>query len=466
MSNIRIPLLAAAAAVAVVAPLTYGSDLSIGSVSNDLRVVNTAHLPGGDVVRLQQYIDGVKVFGGDVTRTQVNGKTVELGHTTKRGIGSFPAPKTDQVRSAAAKAVQKAEPKASQIKASKVESIWFDPTLWDMSGDNTAVPAYLVQVGGRESATEQGAWAAVVRASDNQTLAQWETHNDALSRTICDANSQAFDTSYGQPSDWQCGTAVRETRKEGQAATGVADVDKIYDYFGNTSALYAKVNWDLTDHIGLNGALRATVRGCDTQQCPYTNAFWDGQQMFFGDGLSTDDITGHELTHGVTQATNGLQYLNESGAINESMSDIMGMFVHIGNSSANRWKLGAGSSIGVIRDMQTPENYRQPSSYKGANWYSGSSDNGGVHTNSGVGNKADFLITDGGTFGGQTIKGLGVDKSFQIWWRVENTLTSSSNYAALGKALNTSCTALVGTAGITTADCAEVAKVVKATKIG
>ncbi|MBA8931796.1 Zn-dependent metalloprotease [Kutzneria viridogrisea] len=82
--------------------------------------------------------------------------------------------------------------------------------------------------------------------------------------------------------------------------------------------------------------------------------------MAFGEGVTTLDITGHELTHGVTQHVNGLKG-GYAQAINEGMSDVFGKFIAIkandpNATGANRWLLGVGSSIGQVRDMKNPAN--------------------------------------------------------------------------------------------------------------
>ena len=158
---------------------------------------------------------------------------------------------------------------------------------------------------------------------------------------------------------------------EGGPASSVQDVNQIYEYFGDTSDTYATLGTDLTELIGvdygdgLGKALRGTVRICVDGSCPFANAFWNGEQMAFGEGVSTDDITGHELAHGVTQNTSGLAYLWEAGAINESLSDIFGEIVDLTNGSAddtpaNRWLMGEGSSLGAIRSMSDPTQFDHP----------------------------------------------------------------------------------------------------------
>ncbi|MEU7142726.1 M4 family metallopeptidase [Nocardia sp. NPDC046473] len=307
-------------------------------------------------------------------------------------------------------------------------------------------------------------------------LDSWsETKN--LNRVVCDNANRRID-----PNNAGCGTgSIRSTRSEGQPASGIADVDKIYDYFGKTEQFYAQYTKvaNLTNLIGSDTgdgkgkALRGTVRLCTTTECPYRNAFWSGSYMAYGSGLTTEDITAHELTHGVTQHTNGLVYRNEPGAINESMSDVFGELTFLVdtanpcNTAANRWKLGVCSSIGVIRDMKNPKAYQDPDTYKGQYWYAGSGDSGGVHTNSGVGNRTASIITDGGTLNGVTVTGLGIPKTAALYWTTQTLLSSNSNYGALSTALKNACNTNVrnNTAGTTAADCVQVANATKATKL-
>jgi hypothetical protein len=93
-------------------------------------------------------------------------------------------------------------------------------------------------------------------------------------------------------------------------------------------------------------------------------------------------------------------------------------------------------------------------------------DGGGVHTNSGVNNKAAYLLTDGGTFNGKTVTGLGITKVAKIYYEAQaNLLTSASDYQDLHSNLQQACTNLIGTSGITAADCAEVKDAVDATEM-
>jgi len=135
----------------------------------------------------------------------------------------------------------------------------------------------------------------------------------------------------------------------------------------------------------------------------YQNAFWDGSVMTYGDGsgnnapLTSIDIAGHEVTHGLTTNTAGLIYQNESGALNESFSDIFGNSIErVQRPSQYDWTLGEDLNW-VIRDMENPNAHGDPHTYMGNHYYTGTQDNGGVHTNSGVQNFWFVLLADGGS---------------------------------------------------------------------
>jgi Zn-dependent metalloprotease/PKD repeat protein len=131
----------------------------------------------------------------------------------------------------------------------------------------------------------------------------------------------------------------------------------------------------------------------------FTNAFWDGQRMTYGDGgnrpFSTLDIAGHEVTHGLTNFTANLIYQDESGALNESFSDIFGKAIEFyARPGVFTWNIG--QDIGAFRDMSNPLRFNSPRNYKGNRWWTARGDNGGVHFNSGVQNHWFYLLVEGG----------------------------------------------------------------------
>ncbi|MFK8037892.1 MAG: M4 family metallopeptidase [Crocinitomicaceae bacterium] len=152
-------------------------------------------------------------------------------------------------------------------------------------------------------------------------------------------------------------------------------------------------------------ALKNYIHYNDGANATYNNAFWDGQRMTFGDGnggsttpLVSLDISGHEVTHGLTNFTANLIYQDESGALNESFSDIFGTCIENFARPTN-WNWTLGEDIGnIIRSVSNPGTYNDPDTYMGNNWVpAGGPDNGGVHSNSGVQNYWFYLLTDGGS---------------------------------------------------------------------
>lgn len=206
-------------------------------------------------------------------------------------------------------------------------------------------------------------------------------------------------------------------------------VEMTYDYY--------KVNFNRNSVDGNGYALTSYVNQSGTTD----NAYWDGSSMHYGkrsgstNGVTGIDVTGHELTHGVTQYSCGLNYSYESGAMNESISDIMGKSVQFwAKPSDVNWLLSNDMNW-IIRDMSNPNAQGQPDTYKGTKWYSGGSDNGGVHTNSGVGNFMFYLLVNGGNGtndkgNSYSVSGIGLSKADQIIYRSQTVyLTSTSQYA-------------------------------------
>jgi Zn-dependent metalloprotease len=227
------------------------------------------------------------------------------------------------------------------------------------------------------------------------------------------------------------GTSVRS---EGDPPTGDAATDEAYDYSGNTYDYYSAIhNRNSIDGNGMR--LDSTVH----YDQGYDNAFWNGQQMVYGDGdedLPPDQrlfnrftislsIVGHELAHGVTQHEAGLVYFSQSGALNESMSDVFGTLVRqwtLNQTAAEAdWLVGEGlfteNVNGVaIRSLKAPGTaYNDPVLGKDPqpahmdNYQNVSYDNGGVHINSGIPNHAFYRAA-------VEIGGYAWEKMGHIWY--------------------------------------------------
>ncbi|MFF3068773.1 M4 family metallopeptidase [Kitasatospora sp. NPDC057936] len=186
----------------------------------------------------------------------------------------------------------------------------------------------------------------------------------------------------------------------------------------------------------------------------YVNAFWSDTCfcMSYGDGASNThplteiDVAGHEMTHGVTSATAGLNYSGESGGLNEATSDILGTMVEwYANLPSNPPNYWIGELINLNGDG-TPLRYMDQPSKDGSSADSWSSGVGNldVHYSSGVANHFFYLLSEGSgaktingfsynspTSNGSTVTGIGRDKAAQIWYRALTVyFTSTTNYAS------------------------------------
>ncbi len=207
----------------------------------------------------------------------------------------------------------------------------------------------------------------------------------------------------------------------------------------------------------------------------YDNAFWSGEQMVYGDAYGfplADDVVGHELTHGVTQHESSLFYYYQSGAINESFSDLWGEFYDQTNGQGNdaagvKWQIGEDvSGLGALRDMRNPAAFGDPDKISSPHYYEGEEDSGGIHTNSGVNNKAVFLMVEGGSFNGKTVTALGWAKTAAIYYEASsNLLSSGADYSDLYYALLQACKNLLGQKGITVGNCSEVKDAIDAVEM-
>ncbi|MBK8817298.1 MAG: M4 family metallopeptidase [Methylococcaceae bacterium] len=303
-----------------------------------------------------------------------------------------------------------------------------------------------------------------IDAKRGAVLLHFSMITDAKSRKIYDTNS----------TNVLPGTLVRN---EGGAATADSDVNGAYVYSGDTYDYYFNQH-GRDSYDGLGSTIISTVDFCDpARPCPYQNAFWNGAQMVYGVGFSqADDVVAHELTHAVTERSARLIYFMQSGALNESFSDIFGETVDLSNTggtdtAAVRWLAGENLPGGAIRSMKDPTLFGHPGKvsdpqYHCNDTFGEANDNGGVHSNSGVPNHAYALMVDGGTYNGQTVIGIGLTKAGKIQYRaLTSYLVSTSDFQADYTALQQACSDLIGTAGITVGDCSQVKKALDAVEM-
>jgi Zn-dependent metalloprotease len=234
----------------------------------------------------------------------------------------------------------------------------------------------------------------------------------------------------------------KPARFEGEPPTSSPAVNEAYDGLGATYDFYWQVlRRHSLDDRGL--PLEATVNFGQR----YDNAFWNGNQMVFGDGdgdlfnrfTVALDVIGHELTHGVTELEAALSYSYESGALNESISDVFGSLVkqYALKQTAREadWLIGVGLFTPkvrgqALRSMRAPGTAYddpvlgkdpQPAHYR--DFVRTQSDNGGVHINSGIPNRAFYLVAN-------ALGGNAWERAGRIWYETlrDRDLRPNANF--------------------------------------
>jgi bacillolysin len=342
----------------------------------------TADSLGQRHVSFEQVVGDVPVYDGAVTvhlarGDALTGFTAGVTHAT-RGAATQASVSSDQARDVAVGQVADAK----LVQAPKL-FIYTGVPL----GSHPATLAWAVDV---TSKTRPDRKLVFVDAASGQVTDTLDRTEFAKNRTIYNANGSTTTGTFA--------------RGEGDPATGNTDVDRAYDWTGATYDYYAS-NFGRDSYDGAGAELVSFVH----YGVGYQNAFWDGFEMVYGDGFAVNDVTAHELTHAVTEHTAGLEYQDQPGALNESISDQAGWDLDPGDST-----MGEDLPIGAIRDMRNPGAYGQPAT--ASQYVCTSSDNGGVHTNSGIPNKVYANLVDA----------LGRGGAAQVRYRAQTTYMGPS----------------------------------------
>lgn len=217
-------------------------------------------------------------------------------------------------------------------------------------------------------------------------------------------------------------------RGEGDDPTQDDTVNEAYDGAGDTFNLY--FDHYQRDSLDGNGmTMKSTVH----HRSNYNNAFWNGQQMAYGDGddilfksfTKSLSVIGHELSHGVVQFSGGLRYRDQSGALNESFADIFGVLVVQNKLRQEAYEaswlvgdgiLGPNINGDALRSLKAPGTAysddllgTDPQPYHMDDFIITSADNGGVHMNSGIPNHAFYLLAN-------YLRGYAWEKAGKIWY--------------------------------------------------
>ncbi|MFE7414244.1 M4 family metallopeptidase [Streptomyces laurentii] len=304
-----------------------------------------------------------------------------------------------------------------------------------------------IAVATRSATADSHAGAAADADADSGS--DTSTSADSPQRTIYDAQHRTV-------------LPGKKVRGEGDAASKDASVNRAYAGLGATYDLYHKV-FGRRSIDGAGMPLPASVH----YDRKYDNAFWDGERMVFGDGdgdLFLDftipvDVIGHELSHGFTQHTANLAYYGQSGALNESVSDVFGSLVKqyaLGQTAADAdWLIGEGLlgpavDKGVaLRSMKAPGTAydddvlgKDPQPATMDHYVRTGSDNGGVHVNSGIPNHAFYLLAT-------ELGGSAWERAGRIWYDVMTggTLSEDATFAEFARATVASARTLFGDGG-------------------
>lgn len=252
--------------------------------------------------------------------------------------------------------------------------------------------------------------------------------NNLLQREAVQGNGDRL--IYDSQNQYQQRVAL--VRKEGETETNDGTVNKAYDTSGFVRDFFRDTfDWDSVDNAGLD--IVSNVH----YGMQYNNAFWDGDEMTYGDGdgveftnfASAIDVVAHELVHGITQFLANLEYFSQSGALNEHFSDVFGTVVKQKylkqDISEADWLIGdtvvTEAFPGVaIRSMKAPgtANDFDPQPDHMDKYYSGTADNQGVHINSGIPNKAFYL----------SCLEIGLDECALIWFETLKSLWRTANF--------------------------------------
>lgn len=388
----------------------------------------------------QQNVDGIPVYGGDLCLHFKN-KT-ELDSVSGNLIKNYDvvSEKIDK-KNAERIALDQAKldiKNEFEIKIYESKTIIYNEKLLGIGENTGSRPVQEIRIASNDLEDQKNIYLTkfLIDLTDSKILEKRDLVAHVLTRAIFDCSVNPKDCPL--------------KRTEGAPPTGITDIDSAYNFFGNTYNFY-KTTFarDSYDNLGANLKVLTYTPAAEGMPCP--NAAWittPYNQWQFCAGMVVGDIVAHEYTHAVTEHTANLALSNQSGALNESISDIFAYAVNPAN-----WTLGEGSSRGITRNMQNPSAsvLKQPDRLFSPNYFCSADDSGGIHINSGIINKAFYLMTDGGDFNGCKIVGQGREKTAPIIYRALTTyLTQTSNFLSFYTAVANACADLYGGENSTT----------------
>ncbi|MFF4572698.1 M4 family metallopeptidase [Streptomyces sp. NPDC001410] len=435
--------------------------------------------------RYERTYAGLPVLGGDlVVHTAKSGKAEGVTKANKSAVKV--ASLKPQIT--AAKAEKQAVSAAKTLGSAKSSADGARKVIW--AGSGKPVLAYETIVGGLQDDGTPNQLHVITDAATGKKLFEYQGVENAtgtgkslysgtvsLNTTLSGSTYQLYDTTRGGHKTYNkkhtttssAGTLFTDsdnTWGTGAASSSTADQTAAVD-----AAYGAQVTWDFYKNtFGRSGIKNDGTAAYSRVHYgnQYVNAFWDDSCfcMTYGDGtgntspLTSLDVAGHEMSHGVTANTAGLDYSGESGGLNEATSDIFGTGVEFyANNASDPGDYLIGEKIDINGDG-TPLRYMDKPSKDGgsADSWSSSVGNLDVHYSSGVANHFFYLLSEGSgsktingvsynspTSNGSTVTGIGRAKALQIWYKALTTyMTSTTNYKGARTATLSAASALYG----------------------
>lgn len=437
-----------------------GAEAASYRLPGDVTEVWTSKLPGGlTQTRYQQYVGGASVLGGQVTVIRDAGGTARSvigAHFTGLDAVNTKALTRGEARQVVEKRIGARGDWTSTLRIDprtgkqffEVDSIRSAtrPVRWVNAANGTILNAYNAIAEG----TGKGVKGDTKTIDTTKNGAVYELKSaDGRQITYDVGNTTTTASLMTDPDDvWNTNNTKMTSPSQAPGVDAHYYANVVDDFYRDT------FNRNSIDGNGM------VIRSYVHYDRNYCNAFWNGAYMTYGDGdgrtclpLSGGlDVDGHELTHGVTEFTSGLIYENESGALNEAFSDMMGNTIEyyadskgldpaatpdfrIGEDVINPGTAGAG-----FRNMGDPGEFGDPAHYSLR--YTGAEDNGGVHTNSGIANHAYFLAVQGGqnrgcsapyqtytgTDCGISVPAVGLARAAQVFYAGFTSLPEYANF--------------------------------------
>ncbi|MCX4622485.1 M4 family metallopeptidase [Streptomyces albogriseolus] len=432
--------------------------------------------------RYERTYDGLPVLGGDLVVHEPAGgaRTVTKAVKTAVGVASVtPKVTAGKAEAQALAAAEKAGAERTGAESAPRKVIW--------AAEGTPVLAYETVVGGLQEDSTPNELHVITDATTGEKLYEWQAVHTGSGRSLYSgtvtlgtyksgSTYQLYDTSRGGHKTYNLargtsGTGTLFTDADDTWGTGTASSSSSDQTAAVDAAYGAQVTWDFYKNtFGRNGIKNDGKAAYSRVHygSNYVNAFWQDSCfcMTYGDGsgnthpLTSLDVAGHEMSHGVTSNTAGLRYSGESGGLNEATSDIFGAgaeFYAANSSDAGDYLIG--EKIDINGDG-TPLRYMDKPSKDGASkdYWSSSLGSVDVHYSSGPANHFFYLLAEGSgsktvngvtynspTYDGSTVTGIGRAKALQIWYKALTTyFTSTTTYKAARTGTLNAASALYG----------------------